>query len=324
MRDKRIGLIAAGILAISLSGVPGSALAQLGGFKEIVALPGDDGSSSFTPEIAFSVGGTALVAGGTSTINFDLSGAAQVTSGHLVVQLSPPLFVGTPSIGLHGGSQNLVVGLAPLGAGIYRIDFGAPLSFLDLQPGQFLSLAGVADPALMVGDPITVQLSAAATPVAGSSLSVVATGATRTVGLGTDALVLRVTNRKDLLAGDLVTIEIRTYNPKPISEGQVCFQFATTFFAKVSRVMVQAPVTDVSYSVDTTTAGVMVVQFGSPSAAINSVDGPLILVEMRLSPTLLPGATTTVDVDVAQSYLFDNTGLPVTVLGSSGTFVVGN
>lgn len=323
MRRHATGPIVAGILLVSLAVVPGTALAQLGGSSELVGAPGG-GVLPDSSTLTFSVGGTELVPGGRSTINIDLAGTAEVSSGHLILQFDPPVFVGTPSIGLEGGADNLVIGLTPLGAGIYRIDFGAPLASLDLQTGPFLRLGGIADAALMAGDLVSVQLSADATLAVGGSLRVLTSGAERVVGASTDALVLRVSSQKDLVAGELATIEIRTYNPKPISEGQVCFQFSTTFFADVSSVSVQAAVTDVSYSVDTTTAGIMVVQFSSPSAAINRLDGPLILVEMRLSPTLPIGAMTAVDVDIAQSFLLDAAGVPVSLTGRSGTFVLGD
>ncbi|MFQ5719280.1 MAG: hypothetical protein ACE5IK_07000 [Acidobacteriota bacterium] len=320
MRTRRmVPLLTILVFCAGWGVLPVEAGPQLGG-AEIGLMPGDGGGSG-TASLTFSVGGVELVPGGTSHVDIDLAGSAEVASGSLLVQFNPPVFVQTPTLGLTGSPNNLVLGIDPVGAGIYRVDFSAPTALL-LQTGQFVRLTGVAEGALAAGSAVSVQVSASAVPAGTDPVEVNSFGASLTVSTPADALQLRVSNGKDLVPGSIVLVEIRTYNPKPISEGQVCFQFSTAFFSSVSSVQVFAAEPDVSFTSDTTTPGVVAIQFSSPTASVNRLDGSMILVEMIVSPTVPPGASTTIIVDAAQSSLLDDAGASLAISSRSGTFTV--
>ena len=67
---------------------------------------------------------------------------------------------------------------------------------------------------------------------------------------------------------------------------------------------------------------VVTILFSSPSGSLNSMDDPIATVEMTLRDDLLPGAESTIDLDLAATHLTDFTGTPLAIETRSGVFTV--
>lgn len=87
-------------------------------------------------------------------------------------------------------------------------------------------------------------------------------------------------------------------------------------------VAVQSTVADVSYTIDVQPTGSVTILFSSPSGSLNSMDDPIATVEMTLRDDLLPGAESTIDIDLAATHLTDFTGTPLAIETRSGVFTV--
>ena len=64
------------------------------------------------------------------------------------------------------------------------------------------------------------------------------------------------------------------------------------------------------------------VSFESLSATINSVDGPLAVLYLRLSDSVVPGQTFEITVDIENSSLVDEHGQPVGVEPRPGELTI--
>ncbi len=137
-----------------------------------------------------------------------------------------------------------------------------------------------------------------------------------------ESLVLRVQDADNLLPGDTVDVEIRTYNPKPISQGQVCLRYEAASFQRVDSVRVYSDEPDVSFTTEFTIPGVILIDFSSVSASVNRVDGPMIAVSLVLAPDLPPGLETWVDIDLALTSLLDEHQVPIPYNTRNGEFTI--
>lgn len=142
-----------------------------------------------------------------------------------------------------------------------------------------------------------------------------------------DDLTLRV-NDSEGRAGERVAVVLRTYDSRPISQGQICLSTALSQgaaegaggspFVALEGALIFSDHGDAV--VDASFDGVdeVVVEFLSASATINNSDGPLGVLYFRLDPSLAPGQTFEIGLDTANTFLFDDDGEPVAIEGRGG------
>ena len=280
------------------------------------------GSGGGTTDVLFTVGRTELVPGSFGEVSITTQSTLPLRTGQLVISFDPPIFLGTPTIDFNGAPADLTFSLTPLGPGSYAVDFDSPSASLNLEAGRILTVEGIVLQSLPAGDWIDIALTAVATGLDGNPLSISGQGGAVTLDVGLDpTLTLRINDERHLVPGSTALVEVRTYNPKPISDGQICLRFESSVFTSVSSVSVRGD-SDVAFTAQSILPGVLLVQFSSPSASINRVDGPLLQIEMMLADDLPPGFMTTVDVDTTASTLIDHNGMVLTLQGRSGEFTV--
>ncbi len=280
------------------------------------------GGSGSLAAVSFVITTAELVPGSTAEVAITTEGRLALRSGRAVVTFDPPIFLDTPWIDFPGGPVDLTFSLTPLGPGSYAVDFVSPSGSLNLEPGRILKVQGIVRQSLLVGDLVSVALTATATGLDGNPASVSSQGITVPLDAGLDPnLTLRINDASGLVPGSTVLVEVRTYNPKPISDGQICLRFDSTAFTSLGSVTVRGD-SDVAFSAQFVLPGELLVQFSSPSASINRFDGALLQVELTLADDLPPGFATIIDVDTAASSLIDHTGRTVTLQGRSGEFTV--
>lgn len=313
--------------ALSMILLPTGAIADPGMDQKLRKLDGGSGSitepsGSTAPSVTFAVSAGELVPGSSAEVVITTQEALPLLGGRLVMTFEPPIFLDTPSVDFHGASTDLSFGLTPLGPGSYAVDFDSPSGSLNLQPGRFMTVVGTVQQSQVVGDWVDVVLTAVATGRDGNPVSATSRGRALQLTEEPDpALTLRIDDESNLVPGSMVLVEVRTYNPKPISDGQICLRFESTAFTSVHSVTVHGD-SDVAFTAETVMPGELLVQFSSPSASINRVDGPLLEVGMKLANDLPPGFETIVDVDTAFSGLVDHSGMALTLRGKSGLFTI--
>lgn len=143
----------------------------------------------------------------------------------------------------------------------------------------------------------------------------------------TDPLTLRI-NDTQAQPGGLVAITVRTYESRPVHQGQVCFssQFLDGFsqpFAAFSEALVFSASGDaITTSLFDPVSQTLNLDFFSASASINSIDGPMAVIFLRLSSNLTPGDEYTLDLDPANTMLVDENNDPIALNLRSGTLEI--
>jgi hypothetical protein len=152
-----------------------------------------------------------------------------------------------------------------------------------------------------------------------------------------DALTLRVNDAIAPPEG-LAAIVVRTYATKPISQGQLCFRArlgaargarlttgaaadVSDIFSAIEDVVVFAQRKDgvSAGSIELTADGpVLLIQFSSDSGTINSSDGPLAVIFARLRSDVAPRQEYEIEIDTANTAVFDAQGNPVRLAPRSG------
>lgn len=161
-----------------------------------------------------------------------------------------------------------------------------------------------------------------------------------------DPLTLRV-NDAVAAPGGTAAVVIRTYSSRPVGQGQLDFiPTARQSVATVLQVIAKGPQgADVRRSIAPTggqgTAGplaphlighvvfsangdvqsvvrvprntpdTLMLQFASPTASVNALDGPLAALFFRLPPNVAPGTVIDLDIGLSETLLLDGDGNPV-------------
>ncbi len=171
-------------------------------------------------------------------------------------------------------------------------------------------------------------------------------------GVSSKPLVLRLSPAIGA-PGGLVAVVLRTYAPRPIKQGQVVVSISypppavaahgqrrgsgpgrTGIAAK--NLTPAAPLTLVGVAVysqlgdavskavynDSTYSQTLQVNFQSASGTINAADGPLAVFYYDLDPSVAPGSSYDLALDLSQTKLTDSNGKPITIDSRSNVLTV--
>lgn len=138
-----------------------------------------------------------------------------------------------------------------------------------------------------------------------------------TAGRAGESLTLRV---EDTTArpGKRVAVVFRTYQPQPVSQGQVCFfgrplsrGLADSPFEAIEKVVVWSETGDAIVTSATMTGGAVPeieLAFHSAASGINTSDGPMVLVVLRLADDVTIGESIEIGIDSSATFLLDAQG----------------
>lgn len=135
----------------------------------------------------------------------------------------------------------------------------------------------------------------------------------------------------EAVPGGTVAVVLRTYASRPIDQGQLCMR-ATSVVAGQPAVLSSFQGGQVFSVLGDATSDVVVdllqdpqtivLGFGSQSATINAEDGPLAVLYFQLSQTAVPGQFYSLSIDLANSSLIDENGLPIPISPRDGVLHV--
>lgn len=148
-----------------------------------------------------------------------------------------------------------------------------------------------------------------------------------------EPLTIRVADMEGA-PGEVITLVLRTYSPRALGQGQICLRGSQNFgvqqlaggaepFAELLGVEVFSANGDVIAVGDLDPGGaITMIGFNSAGATVNLEGGPLAAIHLRLAPTLVPGSSFTVDVDLPNTEIFGPGGVPIEFVPRSGTLRV--
>lgn len=142
-----------------------------------------------------------------------------------------------------------------------------------------------------------------------------------------EPLTLRISDA-EARPGQEVALTLRTYAPRPVSQGQLSLKAKSTAaaqqltlkprgvgaspFAALNDVVVWSSADDalVQASLDGPSQNI-VLDFSSASSGVNAVEGPLAVFLLELAPGVTPGDVFSLELDLDASSLLDEHGMPV-------------
>lgn len=147
-------------------------------------------------------------------------------------------------------------------------------------------------------------------------------------GVDTEIFKLRV---DDVVApaGSTIGLVVRSYAPRPIRQGQVCFRPRRTPAQRLGRG--DSPFAEVvgvavfgggKSKLSAELVGDMIVVTFDAPRAINEVEGPIFGIYLKLRGDVLSGDQYTLDVDLPASWIVDASGAPLPFLVRPGTLDV--
>lgn len=151
-----------------------------------------------------------------------------------------------------------------------------------------------------------------------------------------EPLTLRV-NDGTAVPGGVLAVVLRTYSPRGVGQGQICFFGASNLNVPTPSLKGAAggPLTELiearvfseeddaffSAHFDAATQELML-DFSSVSGSINRSDGPMVAFRFRVGDDVAPGTTFTLSVDPAMTTLVDAQGLPVAIEPRAGEMTI--
>jgi hypothetical protein len=123
-------------------------------------------------------------------------------------------------------------------------------------------------------------------------------------------------------AGGLATLAAQTFEPFPLSAGQIALRYDPTLFASDPVVRMDPRYGTSSFTVDSSTPGLLVVNFVSSDGTLNTVPGSLVAVDLTVAPDAVTGTVSPVTVDPDLSWLVDAQGGKVPLTLETGAITI--
>ena len=153
-----------------------------------------------------------------------------------------------------------------------------------------------------------------------------------------EPLTLRVEDG-EAVPGEVLAVVVRTYSPRGLSSGQICFRGTANLAARSGEPPSGTAATGalpleallgfevfsdagdaIFDAVFEPLTGETLLTFQSPSAGVNASDGPLAVLYFRLASTVAPGTSFEIAIDLAATAVEDGDSRAVTVEPRAGRF----
>jgi len=121
--------------------------------------------------------------------------------------------------------------------------------------------------------------------------------------------------------GETAILVVKTYQPRPISQGQLCIIIGEPTFTQLRRTVVRSTRRDATFTASLMT-NEAALAMSSPTSSINEADGPMLLMAFTVDPSAVPGTEFELTVELPASFLTDELGNPIEIDVKPGTFTV--
>lgn len=160
-----------------------------------------------------------------------------------------------------------------------------------------------------------------ASPLALAAAIFAAAGAFSSPARAQEMLTLSIDDM-EAAPGDTAVLVVRTYQPRPISQGQVCFIIGEPRFTDIRRAKVRSTQRDATFTASLSTPTEAAMTMSSPSATINASEGPVMLIAFTVDPNAIPGDSFQLSIQLPDSFLTDEFGTPIDLDVKPGTFTI--
>lgn len=122
--------------------------------------------------------------------------------------------------------------------------------------------------------------------------------------------------------GGRVAVVLRTYESRPIGQGQVCLRINRRAFAAAESAVVTSGNGDAAHRVQPVDPRTFLLQFTSPTGSINEIEGPFAVLYFRVRDNVAPGQVFNISIDLLDSFLTDATGQPIIIQQDPGLLTI--
>jgi hypothetical protein len=122
--------------------------------------------------------------------------------------------------------------------------------------------------------------------------------------------------------GDTAVLVVRSYQPRPISQGQLCFGIGAPRFSSIRRAHVLSTRHDATFEASLASPNEAAMTMSSPTASINDAEGPVLVIAFIVDPAATPGDSFELTIQLPDSILTDPNGAPIDIDVKPGTFTV--
>lgn len=204
------------------------------------------------------------------------------------------------------------------------LQFKSPSGSVNAADGPLAVLFFQLDPSVAPGQKLTLHIDPKSTSMVDSDgrqvtldprdgvLEVRAPADPRTMGTDGGAVP----------AGGLATLAAQTFEPFPLSGGQIALRYDPALLPGDPVVRMDPRYGTSSFSVDSSTPGLVIVSFASSDGTLNTVPGSIVAVDLTVAPGALSGTVSPVTVDPDLSWLIDAQGAKVPLTLETGALTV--
>jgi hypothetical protein len=122
--------------------------------------------------------------------------------------------------------------------------------------------------------------------------------------------------------GETAELGFQTFEPFAVASGQVALRYPPRLAAGPPVVRMDPRYGKATFTVDTSTPGLVVVSFRSPDRSLNSVPGTIVAIDLPTVAGARPGTSTPVTLDPARTFLRNQRGRKINLRIENGTLAV--
>jgi hypothetical protein len=190
------------------------------------------------------------------------------------------------------------------------LSFLSPSGTVNSTDGPLAVLRFKLDPSVAPGQQFDLTLDPAVTSLLdgqGHPVTLDPRGAVLTVRAANAPFALEAEGDK-VEPGETAELGVNTYEPFPVSSGQVALRYDRRLAAGPPVVRMDPRYGRATFSVDHSTPGLLVVRFQSPDKSLNTVPGTIVAVDLPTSAALVPGTTGPISLVPELTYLVGTRG----------------
>lgn len=219
-------------------------------------------------------------------------------------------------------TQALLTGLAD--SQVTQVNFQSPSGSVNASDGPLAVFFYRLDPSVRPGDTFDLTIDPIPTALVDSA------GQPITLAPRSDVLTVRAPKAAYKMEADgdkvqpgaVAELGVNTFEPFPVGGGRITLNWDPQIAGGAPTVRIDPRYGRVTYTVDTSRPGRLVVDFKSPDSSFNSVPGTIVGITMPISASASIGATSPFRFDPAGTWLLNAKGKKLKVATQNGSIVI--
>lgn len=204
------------------------------------------------------------------------------------------------------------------------VKFASPSGTVNASDGPLAVFRFRVDPSVQPGQVFDLSIDPASTGITdagGQPVTLEPRNATLTIRAPSAPYLVEADGDK-AEPGEMAELSVNTYEPFLTSGGRITLTWDPKIAGGTPTVLMDPRYGKVSFTVNTSQPGRLVVDFKSPDTSYNSTPGSIVSIAMRISPSASIGATSPFRLDPAGTYLLNRRGKKIPVRMQNGTIEI--